>query len=117
MSQERQTITVEVAYATPERQKIITCRVVPNTSLIDAVRQSGIVDLFPELDVDSSDFGIWSKIKPAKTIVQNGDRIEIYRPLLIDPKESRRRRAQKRQTKQPLHKGDKKSPPKLTGDQ
>lgn len=97
---EKDSINVEVAYATPERQTILRCRVAAGTSIIDAAKQSGITDIFLDLDLDSASFGIWSKAKPAKTIVEAGQRIEIYRPLLADPKESRRRRAEKRTAEQ-----------------
>lgn len=92
-------IIIEVAYATPERQKIITLAVSPNTTLIEAVRQSGIVEIFPDLAIESADVGIWGKIKPKDSIVASGQRIEIYRPLIADPKESRRKRAEKKAAK------------------
>lgn len=90
---------IEVAYATPERQKIIRCQVVAGTNLLDAAKQSGITDIFSDLDLDTADFGIWGKVKPAKLAVEDGQRIEIYRQLLADPKESRRKRAEKKQVK------------------
>ncbi len=93
---ESKTLSIEVAYATPERQKIIKCKVAEGTTILDAAKQSGITDIFPDLELDKADFGIWSKVKPAKSIVEDGQRIEIYRPLLADPKESRRKRAEER---------------------
>ncbi|PID63041.1 MAG: RnfH family protein [Gammaproteobacteria bacterium] len=95
---------LEVAYATPERQAIISVEVAAGTTLIEAVKQSDIGYLFPELDLDQADMGIWSKPHPKDTPVKDGQRIEIYRPLLADPKQARRNRAEKR----PL----KKRPPK-----
>lgn len=89
-------INIEVAYATTERQKIIKLEVDSGTTIIDAVRQSGITDVFPDLDIETASFGIWSKVKPASTVILDGQRIEIYRPLLVDPKESRRKRAEKK---------------------
>ncbi len=94
-----QLINIEVAYATPERQKIIACQVPAGISLLEAAKLSGISDIFPELNLDTADFGIWGKAKPGKTPVEEGQRIEIYRPLLADPKESRRRRAHKKARK------------------
>lgn len=91
-----QLINIEVAYATPERQKIIACQVPAGISLLEAAKLSGISDIFPDLDLDTADFGIWGKAKPATTTVEDSQRIEIYRPLLSDPKESRRRRAHKK---------------------
>lgn len=94
--QQSSTIKVEVAYATPERQHIAYVTVAPETPLLDAVIKSQITDIFPELDLVTADFGIWGKVKPQDTPMQDGQRIEIYRPLIADPKESRRKRAEKR---------------------
>ncbi len=88
-------ITVEVAYATPQRQCIVCVEVPAGTALIEAVKRSQIPDLFPDLDLDTADFGIWGKVKPPKSPLKHGQRIEIYRPLIADPKESRRKRAQR----------------------
>lgn len=95
-----QIITIEVAYATPKRQHILSCQVPKDTTLADAAAQSGITDVFPDLDLETVEFGIWGKVKPAKTVVEDGQRIEIYRPLIADPKESRRKRAKKKEMNQ-----------------
>jgi hypothetical protein len=84
---------IEIAYATPERQKIIECEVEPGTSPRDAVLQSDIKQHFPEIDPESCDIGVFGKpVRPDYELV-DGDRIEIYRPLIADPKEIRRQRA------------------------
>ncbi|MBK8974175.1 MAG: RnfH family protein [Hahellaceae bacterium] len=90
-------VTVEVAYAAPAQQKILRISVPEGTNMVEAVRLSGILDLFPEIDLASSKLGIFSKMvpKPELQVVQEGDRIEIYRPLLIDPKQARLNRAKK----------------------
>jgi len=90
-------VPIEVAYATPEKQKIIKLEVDENTSVFDAAVSSGIQKEFPEIDFDSVDMGIFGKVvrKPNEEIVRAGDRIEIYRPLLIDPKQARLNRAAK----------------------
>lgn len=103
---EEKTIPVEVAYAKPEQQLIIPLQVKPGTTLLDAIRLSGILKQFPEIDLDSSKFGIFSKITKADTILREKDRVEIYRPLIADPKESRRKRAEKKQNKTELAKSD-----------
>lgn len=97
-------ISVEVAYALPEKQKIIAFLVEPETTALEAVRQSGIVREFPEIEVETAKLGIFGQAlgtkglaKPAEYHMQPGDRIEIYRPLKADPKEARRRRAEKGQ--------------------
>lgn len=90
-------ITIEVAYATPARQLILTLEMPEGTTLDQAVRQSGIVEHFPEINLEDYKAGIWSKLekKPNERALSDGDRIEIYRPLIIDPKEARRNRAEK----------------------
>ncbi len=84
---------IEVAYATPEKQIILECRVDAGTSARDVVRGSGIEQHFPEIDLDACDIGVFGKVIPADYELQDGDRIEIYRPLIADPKEVRRQRA------------------------
>jgi len=89
------TINVEVAYALPDRQKLIALRVAPGTSMYEAVQQSGIAGFFPELDIDRAAMGIFGKVEasPKARSLQDGERVEIYRPLLIDPKDNRKARA------------------------
>ncbi len=84
---------IEVAYATPEKQVILECEVAAGTTIRDAVRQSGIDQHFPEIDLQNSDLGVFSKAVTDDYELSNGDRIEIYRPLIADPKEIRRQRA------------------------
>ncbi len=86
-------ILIEVAYATQQKQIILDSEIDPGTSAHDAVRQSGIDRHFPEIDPDSCDLGVFGKAIAADYELQNGDRIEIYRPLIADPKEVRRQRA------------------------
>ena len=87
------TIHVEVAYAIPDSQKIIGLDVPVGTTIIEAVRESGIAELYPDIDLDKSRMGIFSKIKKGDTELREGDRVEIYRPLIADPKEVRKQRA------------------------
>ena len=84
---------IEVAYATPAKQIILECEIDTGTSARDAVKNSGIDQHFPEIDLESCELGVFGKAIPADYELQNGDRIEIYRPLIADPKEVRRRRA------------------------
>lgn len=86
-------IIVEVAYATPQRQEIVELNVDEGTSLIEAVRLSRITDHFPEIDLDRDEMGVFGRKVDKHTRLKNLDRVEIYRPLLVDPKEARRRRA------------------------
>lgn len=89
-------ISIEVAYAKPDTQKIISVRVPDGTTIHDAILHSGILQLFPEIDLAVHTVGIFSKPKILTDFVQEGERIEIYRPLTIDPKEARKKRAVKK---------------------
>jgi uncharacterized protein len=91
------TISVEVAYATPQRQWLLDCEVAQGATLADAIAASGIRDMCPELVVEDGAVGIWSRVRPLDTVLAAGDRVEIYRPLKADPKEVRRRRARQAQ--------------------
>lgn len=90
-------VRVEVAYALPERQEIVTVDVPEGTSMLDAVKASSICERFPGLDPDNMDMGIFGKAvkQPSQYPVQPGDRIELYRPLMIDPMQARLNRAKK----------------------
>jgi putative ubiquitin-RnfH superfamily antitoxin RatB of RatAB toxin-antitoxin module len=93
-------ITVEVAYALPQKQVLKTLSVAPGTTALEAVKMSGILESFPEIDANSDNIGVFSQVlgtkglsEPAQYQLQSMDRVEIYRPLIADPKEVRRRRA------------------------
>ncbi|RUO21253.1 RnfH family protein [Aliidiomarina iranensis] len=90
-------ISIEVAFATPEKQKIIALSVARGCTVAQAIEQSGINRFFPEIDLSQHAVGIWSKTCKLSDTPRMGDRIEIYRPLIADPKEIRRRRAEKAQ--------------------
>ena len=91
-------VKVEVAYATPEEQKIIAVDILVGTSMYDAVVQSGITDIFPQINIDTDKMGIFGKAvkNPKDHEMREGDRVEIYRPLIIDPKQARLNRAAKK---------------------
>ena len=88
-------IAIEVAYATPAKQTIIKLTVEQGTTIETAIERSGILELYPEIDLQLQKVGVFSKIKTLNYKVHQGDRIEIYRPLTIDPKEARRARAKR----------------------
>ncbi|MFT4997174.1 MAG: putative ubiquitin-RnfH superfamily antitoxin RatB of RatAB toxin-antitoxin module [Flavobacteriales bacterium] len=89
-------IAVEVAYALPDNQKIVPVMVPEGSTAIEAAKLSGIDKIFDGIDIDNSDMGVFGKsVKPTIHVMQAGERIEIYRPLLIDPKEVRKKRAEK----------------------
>ena len=93
-------IEIEVAYALPEKQKILKVMVEEGSTIRQAAQQSTIVDEFPDLNLDEAKYGIFAKASraPDTDTVRDGDRIEIYRPLLIDPKQARANRAAKNKT-------------------
>lgn len=84
---------VEVAYAKPEKQMILTLKVAPGTTAEQAIIASGILQKFPEIDLAANKVGIFGKMVKPDTELREKDRVEIYRPLIADPKEVRRQRA------------------------
>ncbi len=94
---ESELIPVEVAYALPERQKIYRLEVEPGTTAYHAVEISGVLEDFPEIDLATAKMGIFGQALkgPKEHELKAMDRVEIYRPLIADPKEARRKRAAK----------------------
>ena len=95
-------IAVEVAYALPHCQQIIALLVKPGTTALQAVVASGITASFPDIHPESAKMGIFGQAlgvkglaAPSSYVLNAGDRVEIYRPLTVDPMETRRRRAEK----------------------
>ncbi len=86
---------IEVVYPLPDEQRIFKLVVKPDMQVGDIIRQSGILEAYPEIDLAKNKVGIFSKMVKLEASVHDGDRIEIYRPLTADPKEIRRRRAEK----------------------
>jgi len=87
------TIHIEVAYAKPEAQQVISLTMQTPCTAQQAIEQSGLLVSFPEIDLNQNKVGIFSKPCALNTQLREGDRVEIYRPLLADPKEIRKRRA------------------------
>ena len=90
-----QMITVEVVYAAIDRQVLRTIQVPAGVTIRQALQISGVANEFPELDLADCPVGIFGKVVAGDKQLQEADRIEIYRPLLADPKEVRRLRAAK----------------------
>jgi putative ubiquitin-RnfH superfamily antitoxin RatB of RatAB toxin-antitoxin module len=86
-------ITVEVVYLEANKQCLRQTDIAEGSSVLDAITASGIAELIPNAGFDPDRLGIFSKRVSADHVVQSGDRIEIYRPLILDPMEARRRRA------------------------
>ncbi|MBT9432226.1 RnfH family protein [Candidatus Sodalis endolongispinus] len=86
-------IRVEVVYALPERQYLRQLVLEEGSTLEQAIRASGLLDLRQDIDLSVNKVGIFSRPAKLADTLSDGDRVEIYRPLLIDPKELRRQRA------------------------
>ncbi|HEY8385926.1 MAG TPA: RnfH family protein [Porticoccaceae bacterium] len=106
MSEATEMITVEVACALPQKQKIVALTVPQGTTARQAIELSRIAEEFPEVSVDSAPLGVFGQALGTKGlasaeayVLQPGDRVEIYRPLLADPKEVRKRRAEQAREK------------------
>lgn len=81
---------VEVVFALPERQELVQVEVTAGTTVAEAIDRSGIAALFPGHDLQALPVGVWGRLVGREHRVAEGDRIEIYRPLEIDPREARR---------------------------
>lgn len=83
-------LSVQVALALPTRQWIRTLSVAPGTTLQDVIEQCGLAEECPELDLSTLGVGVWGQIAPSDQLAAAGDRVELYRPLTLDPREARR---------------------------
>jgi putative ubiquitin-RnfH superfamily antitoxin RatB of RatAB toxin-antitoxin module len=86
-------ILIEVAFALPDKQLIIPIKVKEGITAEEAIKISGIEKKFPEIDLTKNQIGIFGKLTQLNHILRKRDRVEIYRPLVADPKEVRRQRA------------------------
>ncbi len=89
-------MTVEVAYALPEQQVILPVLVASDATVEVAIKASGVLDQFADIDLTTQKVGIFSRLVPLSQALQPRDRIEIYRPLKADPKTARRARAEQK---------------------
>lgn len=87
-------IKIEVVYALPHEQTLLRLDVPQTSTIADAIRLSGLLEKHPEIDLEKGKFGLFGKLSKTDTVLREKDRIEIYRPLLADPKEVRRKRAE-----------------------
>ncbi len=87
-------ISVEVIYALPKQQTPIRLDVPLGTTVQQAIEQSGVLQQFPEIDLSRNKLGIYAKLAKPETVLRDRDRVEIYRPLIADPKEVRKKRAE-----------------------
>jgi len=89
-----ESIEIEVVYALPDEQVLLKRKVPAGTTVAEAIQASGLLDKHPEIDISRNKLGIFGKLTKAESVVREKDRIEIYRPLIADPKEVRRKRAE-----------------------
>ena len=88
-------IEVEVVFALPDSATVLRVEVPKGSTAEEAVLKSGMLDKCPQIDVKNLTLGVWNRTCKLDTELKAGDRVEIYRPLIADPKEARRRRAEK----------------------
>ena len=87
-------INIEVVYALPHEQVLLQLQMPQHTTVAEAITLSGIMEKHPDIDLDRNKLGIYGKLTRADAVLRDKDRIEVYRPLLADPKEVRRKRAE-----------------------
>jgi putative ubiquitin-RnfH superfamily antitoxin RatB of RatAB toxin-antitoxin module len=86
-------ISVEVAFAPPDTQALIAVRLAAGSDVESALESSGVYERFPDHDLRNCATGIWGRVVPRNWRLRNGDRVELYRPLRLDPRDARRERA------------------------
>ncbi|MDO8933693.1 MAG: RnfH family protein [Rhodocyclaceae bacterium] len=86
-------IRIEIAYARPERQELIELKLPQGSTIQQAVEASGLLQRYPEIELAKAKVGIYGKLAKLDTALRDKDRVEIYRPLIADPKEVRKQRA------------------------
>ncbi|MDO6385201.1 MULTISPECIES: RnfH family protein [unclassified Uliginosibacterium] len=85
---------IEVCYALPEKQELVSLQLAEGANIEQALKACGLLQKHPEITLEQGKFGVYGKICRLDTVLRDGDRIEIYRPLIADPKEVRRKRAE-----------------------
>jgi uncharacterized protein len=88
-------LSIDVCYALPDAQTLVTVELAPGATVQEAIDASGVLGRHPEIDLAKLKVGIYGKIKPLDTTLADHDRVEIYRPLIVDPKAARQRRVDK----------------------
>lgn len=98
-------LQVYVCYATAHDEFLRPMKVAPGTTIVQAIEMSGVLQAYPDINLSTQPVGIYAKKKPLDTVLRERDRIEIYRPLVADPKDSRRKRAAKKEAAGSPHAG------------
>jgi putative ubiquitin-RnfH superfamily antitoxin RatB of RatAB toxin-antitoxin module len=89
-----ETLHVEVVYALPQRQELVKLTLPVGSTLQQAVEVSGLPQRYPEIDLAKLKLGVYGKLSKPDALLRERDRVEIYRPLIADPKEVRKKRAE-----------------------
>ena len=87
-------IKIEVVYALPHEQTLLKLEVPEKTTIADAIKLSGLMEKYPEIDLEKGKFGLYGKLSKTDVVLREKDRVDIYRPLIADPKEVRKKRAE-----------------------
>lgn len=96
-------VAIEVVYALPKEQLIFSVELDEGATVEQAVEACGILKKYPEIDLKKNKLGVYSRLVKADTVLVDGERVEIYRPLIADPKEMRKRRAEKAKEEGRIH--------------
>jgi len=94
---ESETIKVEVVYASPENQLVLPVAVESGATVRDAIEVSGLPARVPDFDLETNKVGIYGKVSKLDHELRDGDRIEVYRPLIADPKAAKKKKAAKKE--------------------
>ncbi len=86
-------LSIEVAYALPQKQELVQLDLPAGSTVLRAIEASGLVQKYPEIDLAKNKVGVYGKLAKLDAALRNRDRVEIYRPLIADPKEVRKKRA------------------------
>ena len=86
-------ISIEVCYALPTKQELISVKLPQGATLLQALEASGLLQKYPDIDLKKNKFGIYAKLSKPDSLLRDRDRVEVYRPLIADPKEVRKQRA------------------------
>ncbi len=86
-------LMIEVVYALPHKQELVTLTLSPGATVRQAVEHSGLLEKYPDIDLSKNKLGVFAKLVKPDTSLQHRDRVEVYRPLIADPKAVRKQRA------------------------
>jgi putative ubiquitin-RnfH superfamily antitoxin RatB of RatAB toxin-antitoxin module len=98
-------IRVEVIYARPERAMRVALELAPGTTVMEAIRASGLLERNPEIDLARDGAGVFGRVVKLDAPLAEGDRVELYRPLVADPKQARKDRARLSKPSSPRRRG------------